>query len=60
MDGEPTPMRIPRDDPVAVALVQAVHGGDLDTGDGGEGWEGDGAGMVRGPVEARGKGECGG
>lgn len=31
MDGEPTPMRVPPDDPMAVALVQAVHGGDLDT-----------------------------
>jgi uncharacterized protein len=29
MDGEPTPVVIPRDDPVAVALALAVHGGDL-------------------------------
>jgi uncharacterized protein len=30
MDGEPTPMMIPGDDPVATALLVAVHGGDLD------------------------------
>jgi ankyrin repeat protein len=31
MDGEPVPMRIPRDDPVAVELRQAVRGGDLES-----------------------------
>ena len=31
MNGERTPMTIPRDDPVAVELVLAVHDGDLDT-----------------------------
>jgi uncharacterized protein len=31
MDGEPTPVMVPSDDPVAVALVMAVHSGDLDT-----------------------------
>jgi ankyrin repeat protein len=30
MDSEPAPRMIPRDDPAAVALVLAVHGGDLD------------------------------
>ena len=31
MDGESAPIMLARDDPVAVALVLAVHGGDLDT-----------------------------
>ena len=31
MDGEPVPMRIPGNDPVAIELRLAVRGGDLET-----------------------------